>query len=115
MTDEDRVRIHHMVDASRKAVALVSGIPLEQYTAAENIGLRAATERFIETIGGAALNISTELKAQHAEIPWGQIAGMRRQLIHGYMTTSDRLVWDAATEHAPHLLVSLEQMLGSKP
>ena len=115
MTDEDRVRLHHMLDASKKATALVSGISLAQYTAAENFVLRAATERFMEIVGEAAHHVSDELKAQHPDVPWQQIAGMRNHLIHGYMTTSDRLVWEAATIHAPRLLVSLEQMLGSKP
>ena len=32
MTDEDRVRLHHMLDASKKATALVSGISLTRNT-----------------------------------------------------------------------------------
>ena len=115
VTDKDQARLLHMVDASRKAVALVSGVSLEQYTATENFGLRAATERFVEIVGEAAHHVSDDLKAQNPDIPWQQIAGMRNHLIHGYMTTSDRLVWEAATVHAPRLLVDLEQMLGSKP
>ena len=104
MTDEDRVRLRHMVDASKKAIALVSDVSLEQYTAAENFVLRAATERFIEIVGEAAHHVSGELKARHPDVPWQQIAGMRNHLIHGYITTSDRIVWGAAVEHAPRLL-----------
>ncbi|MCY4435770.1 MAG: DUF86 domain-containing protein [Chloroflexi bacterium] len=113
MTDEDRVRLHHMLDASRKAVALVSGISLEQYTAAESFGLRAATERFIEITGEAAHHVSDGLKAQLPEIPWRQIADMRNHLIHGYMTTSDRTVWNTAVKHVPRLVAQLEQLLGA--
>ncbi len=112
VTDKDRTRLLHMTDASRKAVAVVSGISLEQYTATENFGLRAATERFIEIIGEAAHHVSNDLKELNPDVPWEQIAAMRNHLIHGYMNTSDRLVWEAATTHAPRLLVQLEQMLG---
>ena len=115
MTDEDRVRLHHMVDALRKAVALVSGISLEQYTATESFVLRAATERFIEIVGEAAHHVSDELKAQHTEIPWRQIADMRNHLIHEYVPTDNELVWKAATEHAPHLLARLERLLRTLP
>jgi uncharacterized protein with HEPN domain len=110
MTNKDRTRLLHMVDASSKAIALVSGISLEQYTAAENFVMRAATERFISIVGEAAHHVSDDFKAQHTEIPWREIRGMRNHLIHGYITTSDRLVWDAATGHAPNLVSQLESI-----
>ena len=113
MTDEDRVRLHHMLDASKKEIALVSGISLAQYTAAENFVLRAATERFMEIVGEAAHHVSNELKEQHPDVPWRQIAGMRNHLIHGYMTTDDEVVWKTAVEDAPLLLKQLEHILGT--
>ena len=105
----------HMVDASRKAVALVSGTSLRQYTGADNYALRAATERFIAIVGEAAQQVSDELKAQHPDVLWRQIAGMRNHLIHGYMTTEDEIVWRAAVEYTPHLLEQLEEILESAP
>ena len=115
MTDEDRVCLLHMADASKKAVALVSDISLEQYTATENFVLRAGTERFIEIVGEAAHHISSGLKVQHSEIPWRQIADLRNHLIHGYVPKDDELVWKAATEHVPHLLAWLERFLRTLP
>ena len=115
MTEEDRTRLLHMVDASRKAIALVSGTSLRQYTGADNYALRAATERFIAIVGEAAQHVSEELKTQHQEIPWRRLSGMRNHLIHGYMTTEDEVVWRAAVEFAPRLLEQLEEILGSLP
>ena len=113
MTDKDKARLLHMVDASRKAVALVSGVSLEQYTATENFGLRAATERLIGIVGEAAHHVSSDLKAQHPDIPWQEIAGMRNHLIHGYMNTDDEVVWKTAVKDAPLLLRELEHILGT--
>ncbi len=113
MTDEDRVRLHHMLDASKKAIALVSEISLAQYTTAENYVLRAATERFMEIVGEAAHHVSDELKEQHPDVPWQQIAGMRNHLIHGYMNTDDEVVWKTAVKDAPLLLKELEHILGT--
>ena len=115
MTDEDRVRLLHMVDASKKAIALVSDISLEQYTAAENFVLRAATERLIGIACGAAHHVSSDLKAQHSEIPWRQIADMRNHLTYGYVPKDNEIVWKAATELAPHLLAELERLLRALP
>ena len=113
MTDEDRVRLRHMVDAAQKAVALVAGISLEQYTAADSFPLRFATERSLEIVGEAARHVSNEFKALHPSVPWRQVMGMRNNIVHGYMTTEDELVWRTAVEHAPRLLRQLEEILGS--
>ena len=115
MTSEDRARLRHMVDALRKAKALTAGISLEQYTAADNFPLRLATERSIELTGEAAKHVSNELKAQHQEVPWRRLSGMRNHLVHGYMTIEDEIVWRAAVEFAPRLLEQLEEMLENAP
>ena len=83
MTDEDRTRLLHMVEASQKAVALVSGTSLQLYGASENHTMRAAMERYISTIGEAAHHVSNELKIQHQDVPWHRLTGMRNHLIHG--------------------------------
>ena len=103
-----------MQNASKKAVALVAEMPLEQYSAPENFGLRAATERYIESFGAAASQVSDAVKMKNQQIPWRQIEETRHQLVHRYVDTSDRLVWNIATEHAPRLLTQIEELLGSR-
>ncbi len=115
MTEEDRTRLLHMADAAQKAVTLVTGISLEQYTAADNFPLRFATERSLEIVGEAATHVSNKFKAQHPDVPWRQVTGIRNHIVHGYMTTEDEIVWRAAGEHAPRLLKQLEDILGSAP
>lgn len=103
-----------MQNASRKAVALVAEMPLEQYSAPENFGLRAATERYIESFGAAARHISDAVKTKNQHIPWRQIEETRYQLVHRYMDTNDREIWNIATEHAPRLLTQIEKLLESR-
>lgn len=103
-----------MQNASRKAVALVAEMPLEQFSAPENFGLRAATERYIESFGAAALHVSDAVKTKNQHIPWQEIEQLRSQLLHRYMDTSDRLVWNIATEHAPRLLTQIDELLGGR-
>lgn len=114
MTDEDRVRLLHMLDASRKAVALVYDTSLEQYTAEDSFVLRAATERFMEIVGEAAHHVSDEFKSRNPKIPWVQISGMRNHLVHGYMNTDNEVVWKAVVEDAPPLIAQLDRLVESQ-
>ena len=111
MTEEDRTRLLHMSDAAQKAVTLVTGVTLEQYTAADNFPVRFATERLLSIVGEAAHHVSDELKAESSEIVWRQIAGMRNHLVHGYMATDDEVVWKTVVEDAPLLLAQLRSLL----
>ncbi len=115
MTEVDRVRLLHMADASRMAIALVSGVSVAEYTAAENSTLRAATERIMEIVGQAAQRVSDDCKTQHTEFPWRQIDDLRNHLTPSLAPTDDELVWKAATELAPSLLALLESVLSAEP
>lgn len=107
------MRLLHMLDASRKAVALVNDKSLDQYTAEDGFVLRAATERFIEIAGEAAHHVSDEFKSRNPEIPWVKISGMRNHLVHGYMNTDNEVVWKAVVEDAPTLIAQLHQLVES--
>ena len=63
-----------------------------------------AAIRNLEVIGEAVTKLTTEFKTAHADIPWGDIVGMRNRLIHGYMTVNLEIVWDTITTVVPPFL-----------
>lgn len=92
MLAEDRVRLHHMVEAGESAMQFVAGrqrVDLDQ-----DRMLLFALVRAIEVLGEAANQISEETRATHANIPWRAIIGMRNRLIHAYF----KLMWEAWNE-----------------
>lgn len=74
--------------------------------------LQDAVIRNIEIVGEAAGRVSPEFAAQHAEIPWRDIVGMRHRLIHGYLKVNLETVWEVVERDLPALVPKLHAMLG---
>ncbi|HID76792.1 MAG TPA: DUF86 domain-containing protein [Planctomycetaceae bacterium] len=47
--------------------------------------LRSAVTHPIQTIGDAARRVSPDFEQAHPNIPWRQIVGMRRKVVHDYL------------------------------
>jgi len=58
---------------------------------------------YLQIIGEAASRISPELRAQYADIPWGQMIGTRHVLVHGYFEIDLDIVWTAVDVDLPEL------------
>lgn len=72
----------------------------------------------ILVIGEAATKICIEhpgFVADHAQVPWDKMRGMRNRMAHGYFEINLDIVWDTIQESLPRLhqqLVDLRQHLG---
>jgi len=75
MSPRDLVYVEHMLDMARKAVSKTQSISRADYDADEN--LRLALIHLIQVIGEAGRHVSGEFCAQHPEVPWADIIGMR--------------------------------------
>ena len=62
-------------------------------------------------IGEAVKRLSKEFRADHSEIPWALIAGMRDNLIHGYDLVDWDEVWKTSTVDVPELSDKIESYL----
>lgn len=62
-------------------------------------------------LGEATKRLSDRFKAQHADIPWREMAGIRDRLIHGYNDVNLDVVWDTATHDIRALLSHLEPLI----
>lgn len=50
--------------------------------------------RNLVIVGEAVTKLSPELKRDHSDIPWSNIAGMRHRLVHAYNGTNLKLLWN---------------------
>jgi len=107
---EDRVRLRHMLDYSRKAVAMIEGRTREDLDRDEMLCL--ALTRVVEVIGEAATRVSQAGQQQHGQIPWPEIIGLRNRLVHGYDSVDLNILWDIVQQDLPPLIEQLQAILG---
>ena len=67
----------------------------------------------IQIIGEACRAVSTELRAQHHEVPWRAIIGMRNVLVHRYFGIDQDAVWAAVEQDLPDLKRAVTAILGA--
>lgn len=82
--------------------------------------MRSSTDELIQTwilhnlqiLGEAARTISADLKQQHPEVSWQQIAGMRNILVHDYFGIDASIVWAVVELELPVLKQQVLAMIG---
>ena len=108
--ENDRVRLLHMLEAAQEAVEFSSGHTRNDLK--NNRLLQRALVNVIATIGEAATNITDEFQARHPQIAWQDIKGIRIRLHHIYYDIDLEVVGDVAINHAPSLIVELQNIIG---
>lgn len=92
---------------------------IESFTAAgheqfvSQLMIQDAVIRNLEVIGEAVKSLSDDLRSQHPDIPWKQIAGMRDVLIHNYFGVKLDTVWRVVVDHLPSLKARVSQLLSA--
>jgi uncharacterized protein with HEPN domain len=79
---DDSVSLRQMLDHAREATVMVQ--PHTRPDLNSNRMLTLALIQLAQIVGEAANRVSKAERERHAEIPWGQIIGLRNRLVHGY-------------------------------
>ena len=62
-------------------------------------------------LGEAVSALSPELQAEHPEIPWHKIKGMRNTLVHHYFGIDKEVVWAVVEKDLPELKNAVKEIL----
>jgi uncharacterized protein with HEPN domain len=65
--------------------------------------LRSAIERGIEVISEASRHLGHDLKTQHKDVRWEDIAGIGNILRHEYQRVDAAIIWRAVKNDLPPL------------
>lgn len=111
MSRDPQLRLADIVESCARIGDYISGLDATGF--AQDLKTQDAVIRQFEIIGEAVKSLPPELIARDPAIPWSQIAGFRDVLAHSYFAVDTSVIWDAASEKAPALKASCEQLLRS--
>jgi uncharacterized protein with HEPN domain len=90
---------------------------IESYTTEGRAGFMAdrktqsAVIRQLQIVGEAVKNLSRELVANEAGVPWRRIAGARAWLIHAYFSVDPDAVWSMVEQDLPVLRTQVQSII----
>lgn len=112
MRREDEVRLRHMRDAAREAIAFVEGRKRSDLDADRQLLLAIAMDLGI--LGEAAGRVCADTRDSLPDIPWPLIIGMRNRLIHAYFDLDPDVIWKTVLIDLPGLIAALDRVLGEE-
>lgn len=111
MSFEPHNYLRHILAESDYLLQESAHLTLEQFVASGT--LQRAFVRSLEIIGEASEKVPDAYRAQHPDIEWRAMAGMRDRLIHNYFGVDYELVWDVVTTRIPLLRSQIAGILHS--
>ncbi len=109
MRENDRIRLHHMLDAAREALSFVTD--RERRDLDTDRMLVLALVKSIEIIGEAGARVSEEGRDAAPDVPWLEIVAMRNRLVHVYFDVNLDVVWVTVRQDLPPLIAALQGAL----
>jgi len=109
MTENDLIRLRHIVDAAREAQSYIAG--KKRLDLDRDRMLVHSLVRCIEIIGEAASKVSSQSRSEIPQIPWTDVVSMRNRLIHAYFDINMDSVWDTVVDDLPPLVAALENIV----
>lgn len=109
LSPEDTIRLHHMLEATEKAVGFAGHRTRADLVTDEQLTL--ALTRLLEIIGEAAGLVTEAVRNNHPQIPWRAMIGTRNRLIHGYFDVDQDIIWNIISHDLPLLIPELRRLL----
>jgi len=104
----DLLRLQDILDAM---AVVAEYLPVDQAVFDADPPLQSHIYRHVMIVGEAAWSLSKSLKAQHPQVPWKQIEGMRHIMVHDYFKVDWYIVFITARVHVPAFKPHVELML----
>jgi uncharacterized protein with HEPN domain len=101
MSFEPRDYLSHILAEAEYLLATSEELTATDFVTDET--LRRAFVRSLEIIDEAAKKVPESFRADHPDIEWRAMAGMRDRLIHDYFGVDYEIVWDVVQNHIPAL------------
>ncbi|MCL2055325.1 MAG: DUF86 domain-containing protein [Oscillospiraceae bacterium] len=111
MNDRDFAYFESMYMFAKRVERRIEGVSLELFLEDEDI--QDLVLFAIGHIGEKANSISLEERERHHNIFWNELIGIRNRIFHSYEDVNMQIVYEAATEHIPKLILQLKSIIGA--
>ena len=105
----DSASLLDIVRAGELILQFAQGVSREQLES--DVMRQSAILYQITIMGEATKRLSREFRAQHTEVPWDNIAGMRDIIAHQYDRLDLNIVWQVIQRNIPELLSMIVPLL----
>lgn len=115
-TDRLRDYFDHMIEATRLACSYVEGMGKDDFLGDKRT--QQAVILNIIVIGEVASKLLAEhsaFLANHPEVAWRNMKGMRNRIAHGYFDINMEIVWDTVCAALPALVTQISSIRQSLP
>jgi uncharacterized protein with HEPN domain len=103
------VRLRDILGNIDAVAEMIEDVDLGAYR--RDLKLCRAVERCVEIISEASRHIPVQMKMDHSEQPWDEIAAIGNLLRHHYERIDDLIMWKIATQSLPKLRPTILAMI----
>ncbi len=111
MTRSARILLGDILEAAELLERYTAGLNRQEF--AGNIEKQDAVARRLEIIGESVKRLPKDLRDQHPDVPWREIAGARDVLVHEYFRIDVDLAWDMVKHDVPNLATRIRAMVAT--
>lgn len=111
MKYSDMQRVEKIRTTSQKLLDYLKSAQITEKMILEQETIRWTITTPLYNIGEQAYQLSDEFRAQHSDIPWSKISGLRHRLVHDYENTNWKLICVIVFEVLPEFLVSVNKIV----
>ena len=109
MAKESKILLQHILESIEMIEAYLTDVDQEEYL--KNPETQDASERRLQIIGEAIVQLPEEFKENHTEIEWAKIAGLRNRIVHEYFDIDHLLVWNILKNSLPEFKEAINKLL----
>ncbi len=106
---DSKITVQEIIVACENSIQFVEGMTFEQFL--KDIKTQSAVQHQILILGEAVKRLPQNIKDNHPEIPWRNIAGTRDVLIHCYEEADFEIIWNIVREQLPKLSPQFRSVL----
>ncbi|MEI7433074.1 MAG: DUF86 domain-containing protein [Methanomicrobiales archaeon] len=106
---EYRLFLVDIMKAAEDIEVFTTGMSFEEFVDDDKT-ISAVLYKFA-IMGEATTMLTDQVRAQHPDIPWRSIAGLRDKVIHGYIGVDYELLWETIELKLPAVIRALHTIL----